>query len=633
MPLAKIKRLLIFFLFFPAIVLADESTPEEFIDKAVKGNLQNHSYWHKLLHYRRNIFFTYQSEIDDKTFFLSPDGRKDPKLELEETIRYFFSKEKEGEQPAVCEYPARYAWLNEKLNLAEALPPVRCERFLNWKEKLAPESLSLIFSSYYLNNPASMYGHTFLKLGRRGFPAGRDLADYTVNFAAETNTNNGVMFAIKGLIGGYRGKFSTTPYYIQIQKYNNMESRDLWEYKLNFSQEEIDRLVEHLWELGPHSMAYFFFNKNCSYQLLPLLEVAKPSLDLSRHYRYQTVPLETLRSVLEEGGLVSEIVSRPSHVKTMISRRSRLEKQEIKLSEMIVKKPSSAYAKRLDGITPKRQALVLESAHDLFRYKHGFYRGQPEEVQKKDQEILLLRSKIKDAVEDEKKKPVSMSPPHKGHKSDRVGLGWGVNEDESFEEFNVRAALHDLEANPDGFVNGSQLEMFHLRFRYFNDRKKLNLEELTLIEIISLSAWDKWVHPPSWHVRTGAEVARDLNLNSEESLYYGLSGGSGYSFNLLKNESVLSYFMWLGDAGLGSVFDDGYRVGAGGLTGLLVQATPRLRYHANVSALRYPTGHVGNKVKFQLTQNFALSKNSEFRIILERQNAYKELFINLHLYY
>ena len=638
------KKLLIFIFVASIIVVCPfplfsaekiNSSLQNLLNQAKEKKIAEHPYWHRLLHYRRNLIGFYRSEIDDQSFFLARNGRDDPEAELEATLKGFYQNTGEGSEEGLlsCRYKARFSWLSEQLDFPDEISNPTCSRFESWKEKLSPESASLIFSSFYLNNPASMYGHTFLKLGRRGFPKEQNLMDYTVNYAAVTNSNNGIMFALRGLTGGYPGRFSTTPYYIQIQKYNNMESRDLWEYKLNLSQAAIDRLVEHLWELGPISMSYYFLNKNCSYQLFPLLEVADPSLDISKEYVMQTVPLDTLRSVLDKKGFVTEIDSRPSHVKAMLHRRKRIGGDEIRLVEKIVKSSPSQYHTALSSLKENRRGYVLQSAHDLLRYKTGFYRDQPEEVKNKEREILLALNEIKGIDLESNYEPPNLIPPHEGHRSTRLGLGWGINEEDTFEELNLRPALHDLEADPTGFDEGSQLEMFHFRLRYINDRKKLNLEEFTLIEILSLSPYDRWVHPLSWHVRTGAEVARDLNLNSEESLTYRLAGGSGYASNFTFKNKLLTYLLWHADSALGSVFDDGYRVGLGGKGGVVFQPFSFIRYHFNSTVARYPTGHVGNVVKFQLTQNIFINKRSEFRIILERQNSYKEAVFNLHYYF
>ncbi|MBN4054296.1 DUF4105 domain-containing protein [Nitrospira defluvii] len=125
-----------------------------------------------------------------------------------------------------------------------------------------------------------MYDHAFLRLNQTNQRQKQDLLDYTVNFSADITTRNGVLFAIRGLIGGYSGRFSTTPFYIKVQSYNNIESRDLWEYHLNLSWAQTNLLVMHLWKLGSTYFNYYFLTEDYSCQLLPLIEIVDPSLHL-----------------------------------------------------------------------------------------------------------------------------------------------------------------------------------------------------------------------------------------------------------------------------------------------------------------------------------------------------------------
>ena len=41
---------------------------------ASEKSLARDSYWHRLLHYRRNLLGIYRSEINDRSFFLAPNG-------------------------------------------------------------------------------------------------------------------------------------------------------------------------------------------------------------------------------------------------------------------------------------------------------------------------------------------------------------------------------------------------------------------------------------------------------------------------------------------------------------------------------------------------------------------------------
>ena len=60
-----------------------------------------------------------------------------------------------------------------------------------------------------------------------------------------------------------------------------LENRDVWEYELNLEPHEIERLLAHTWELGFTRFDYYFFDENCSYHLLSLLDVARPGVELT----------------------------------------------------------------------------------------------------------------------------------------------------------------------------------------------------------------------------------------------------------------------------------------------------------------------------------------------------------------
>lgn len=591
--------------------------------------------WLLLLHMRRRWWGKLQSDIDDPAFFLSPQGRTDPAAEMDATLAALVSTTtvKGDEEPPACRYPARASWLKEHLSSGSGIPEVSCPRLENWKSQMNPDSLSLVFASYYMNNPSSMYGHTFLRLNQKKHLPDNQLLDYVVNYAADVTTKNGVLFAVYGLTGGYRGRFSTLPYYMKVQQYSNMESRDLWEYTLTLSSGEISSIMNHLWELGHTSMAYYFLNKNCSYQLLPLLEVGDPSLHLSDRFWVKTIPADTLRAVLAQPGLVSGVDLRPSHVRKMLDRRSRLSDSEARLAERLAtSREDPRTIQEFVALPADRQAMVLDSAYDYFRYKVGFNRDQPSEVQEQDQRLLVARSQIQGAPSPPFSFPLAV-PPDQAHKSARIGSGVGLSSRSLFQEVSIRPAMQDLEADPAGFVPGSQLEMFDLRLRFDDKRQKGYLEDFTLVNLESLSPWDRWVHSPSWKVNTGLSVARDLDRDPESSLYYGLNLGSGFTAQSHLWRRELMYGLAEADTGVGSVFNRGYRLGGGGTAGVLVEAARFWRIHLESTFLHYPVGDVGSTTKLRLVQAFTLTRNVEVRSTLERQNNYRETLLTLNLYY
>jgi hypothetical protein len=270
-------------LFFPFVANAQKTTPpylQELTEQAVRAKLYEFRYWRRLLHYRKNFFGGHTSEVDDEGFFLAKQGKTDPEAELRATLSMFFSDELVGrsQQPAQCAFIARYHWLNEKLKFDKTkLPPRPCERFHQWFDEFDAEYISMIFPSAYMGNPASMFGHTFLRVDPKDQTEQTRILAYTINYAAEVPPNPGIEYAYKGIFGKYKGFFSTIPYYLKVQEYRDIENRDIWEYRLNFSPKQIDRLLMHAWELGNAYFDYFFFKENCAYHILSLLEVADPS--------------------------------------------------------------------------------------------------------------------------------------------------------------------------------------------------------------------------------------------------------------------------------------------------------------------------------------------------------------------
>ncbi len=119
------------------------------------------------------------------------------------------------------------------------------------------------------------------------------------------------MFAYRGIFGGYPGITSIKPYYEMIRLYNDIEHRDLWEYTLNLNQQEVDTLLAHTWEIQDKNFDYYFFDENCAYRLLALIDAARPGTDLLDEVSTHAIPSDTVRWV-RDAGLLESIHYRPS---------------------------------------------------------------------------------------------------------------------------------------------------------------------------------------------------------------------------------------------------------------------------------------------------------------------------------
>ncbi|MFA5138995.1 MAG: DUF4105 domain-containing protein [Elusimicrobiota bacterium] len=566
--------------------------------------------WRLLLHADRSG----KSEAEGDAFFLSPDGARDPEAELGATLASFFS---DGQ----CRFTARYAWLKEALAFdASRLPEQACPDFQEWRGD--PESLSLIFADAYLNDPSSMYGHTFLRVDERGRSEDEHLLDYALNFSAQTEETGGLLYSLRGLTGGYPGQFSIAPYYMRTQQYSNLESRDLWEYRLDLSSRAVDLVLRHIWELGPAHFDYYFLTKNCSYQLLPVLDAADPGLGLVRWRRLGVTPVDTLRALLSRPGLVKERRYRPSFVSEMLMRRSRLSREERRLARELGRKPGSI---PLDGLPLERQAAVLDSAHDYFRYRNGFKK----EKEPMADALLSMRGRIKIPSQPLPKGEWKKAPED-GHGTARVAAGGGVHGDGPFGELSWRAALHDPLARQDGYVPDSLLEMVGVSVRFDADRK-VYLQKFDLANVVSLSPWDSWLRKPSWRLASGLRRAEELSCGESSCLAAELSGGPGLAARL-RERAPLVYALVEAECAAGSPLHLRHRVGGGGAAGVLMDLG-KSRVQVEFLHRRYFLGDAREKTQAELGWALEVRKDLELRVRLTRHTPHQEAMISLARYF
>jgi hypothetical protein len=185
------------------------------IHDAHQKHLAQSREWQVLLHYRPTSFGGWKSQADGLGFFFAGKaGKTDPDAELAATIAALLRPSvRDPTNPATmhpqCLFPARYAWIKQQLRSA-AFVDQPCPLLDTWRTGISAEAVTLVYATAYLNSPASMYGHTFLRLSR-ATGEGNPLLDYAVNFAADADTTNGLVYAIAGLTGGFQGHFYVVP--------------------------------------------------------------------------------------------------------------------------------------------------------------------------------------------------------------------------------------------------------------------------------------------------------------------------------------------------------------------------------------------------------------------------------------
>jgi hypothetical protein len=605
----------------------------QLISQAEQAKLADQREWHLLLHYRKGIFGGYESEQDDPGFFMSANGKTNPAAELAATLTQFFSAELVGrsQQPAQCAFVARYHWLKEQLKFDPTrLPPLACERFDRWYEDFEVEAISLIFPSAFLNNPASMFGHTLFRVDQKGQTEQTRILAYTINYAAEVPPNAGLAYPIRGIFGSYKGYFSTIPYYLKVQQYRDIENRDIWEYRLNLTENQMRRFLMHAWELGNAYFDYFFFKENCSYHILALLDYADPGLHLTDEFVGWTVPADTIRLVVSKPDLVSDITYRPSRSTVIKRKRESLSADERDLAHRMTQDIGELTSPAFTRLMPAKQAFLLDLASDYLRYRIETTDAPKQEWKERNRAVLTARSRLRIPSEEFTVRPFAKQP-ELGHKMHRVAIGGGWRNNDTFEEATFRGGYHDLLDPEVGYTPDAQIEMASITVRHYNRADQTRVERATLLNLLSLSPIDAVFHAPSWKLNTGMNTIRhrDCQLCSNGFVNGGIGGAK--ELRLLKRE-VLFAFAEV-EANISGAYDDMHRVGGGGTVGMLADITDRWKLMATGSYLRFPLGDKSDDFRWYVGSRFTLARNWAVRLEYNHRSHDNDVLFSVQAFF
>lgn len=506
--------------------------------------------WLHLVHYKITEEGEFHGEADGMEFYLSPRGRKSPEEEWNATLKGFQkaipqpprskldAKELESltqklDEHARCLFPARFRYLSSIYPELKKLPSIACPSFENFRRSLSARGASLIFSSYYLNNPSSAFGHTFLRLKHapeRPDTERAELLDYGINYAAVADTSNAFLYGLYGLVGFFPGTFTKLPYYYKVREYNDFESRDIWVYDLNLTQAQVDELVEHLWELGHTYFDYYFLSKNCSYHLLRVLDAVNPDWRLADKIPFYVIPSESVRAIQKTPGLVQGISFRPSMRRQFTERLKSLSSKQTDALEKVIETESSQSLP--SDLNDEDRLHVLDAAIDYFdyRYADAILRGNAAKLALK-QKFLVARSELQKPSEERVFKIPSREAPDAGHNIRRAHVSGGVQDHlGTYSDFGIRAAFHDLLDLPDGYPTSAEMSVFDLNLRYFFNDKRMQLQNFSLVQITSLSPVLRFSLPISWRFKVGLDRIQDLHCDGCLATGVHLGGGLSKGF-------------------------------------------------------------------------------------------------------
>lgn len=570
-------------------------------------------YWQRLLRDPSPDDGRYASNVTLPGFFLAADGARDAEAELRATLIALAAPDTTGrDDHAACRFPARRQWLAQKLPDQSAhWPRPACPAVSAWLQGLDVAQATLVFASDYLNNPSSMFGHTLLRLDASTQTDDTRLLAYAINYSAQTNTSNGLEFAYKGLTGGYPGAFSLLPYYEKVKEYNDWESRDLWEYELNLSRDEVRTLVLTYRDWEGVTSPYYFLSRNCSYELLGLLEMARPGLRLQARFPVAAIPSDTLRAVLEQPGLLKRVTWRAASGTRQAATMARNDHATNRAALALMTEPE----KTLLALTSMQQARALELAHDDLYVRHVNREAHADSPVKLRQ-LLQRRSRMD--VPDQRVAPErpAVDPAH-GHDTARWSLGTGHDHENSL-RIGLRPAYHDwLDPSP-GYRAGARVDFLDLNLRA--GPSGLGVHSASVVAIDSLAPLNPLRTPLSWSVRLGVDQAlSDRSGDPRNHTISVFEGGAGVAIQMA---GQTCYGQSHSDLRGARALHKGWEIGSGARLGcngsLSLSGLPEMRWLLEARSMyRWPDAAWGQELRSGL--QFPLNPAQALRLELRRE--------------
>ncbi|WP_180107130.1 MULTISPECIES: DUF4105 domain-containing protein [unclassified Acinetobacter] len=576
---------------------------QRYIELAQSKKLSEHISWQRLLYTDHKG----QSEVAFSGYFLAENGRQNAQAELEADVAALFQTA-EPNQAFRCRFPARSQWLMQELSIrSEQLPVVSCPEFDEWFGKIKPYKATLIYATDFMGNPSSMFGHTLLRLDPKDQKE-LNLVSFAINYAATVAGEDNWSYAWKGLTGQYPGEYSLMPYYRKVKEYGDFESRDLWEYELALTEQETSYLVKHIWEMQNVSFPYYFASDNCAYRLLGLMDLVRPTLNLTEKFKVASIPVETIKAINDEQ-LIQAAVYRPALETQLLSQAQqhgyRLAREAHKLAEIEPAMMSTALAQ----FNEAEQAKILEMAYDHLYLLLIGRKVSAEETQPKLRQILALRSQSSQPKQRTEPKQPSLDPVN-GHHARNFSAAVGEVQGEKYIELGHRQAYHDLIDPQGGFRIGTQLMFWDGSIQYRDDQLKLN--HFDFLSVNSYNPITPFKTPLSWGFNFGwQQVSVDAGQFSETKQHgvAELKAQSGYSW-ANQERTHLCYVQSQMQVQGGKSLDDGWRVGLGPTLGC-----------QNIWSEKFNSLVQAELPYWEDTHQWNLKLDAELQYIVNQQNA------------
>ena len=593
----------------PAGALATQLDKLTNAKSAIEMGMYKTPQWLALLHYKKQGD-GWKSRISDPLFYLAQDGRYNPQSELTKMVLGMFDSSDPNFDIVACRFPARAEWILKYLRISDE--KFKCEENRILLEQINPKRAVIVFPAPRTRGVGAMFGHTLLRFDADGRSP---LLSYSINYAAHTERAGFSKVVWKGLTGGFYGRFSFMPYYRKLKEYREMEERDVWEYPLDLTADEVRMMVLHAIELRDVSSEYYFLDENCALLMLALIDVARPSIALVEHYAnrsaFWVVPSDTIQN-LWSAGIAKQPLYKPSIATKLNFISAKTNPKIVRFAIDLLDHDSSVL---LDNFTQDEIKIANAIAALALQYRFSRLELHQEEFMTK---FSKLANEGQLSTDEDTPLPF---PPHEGHSAGRFQIGAGYANESSFIEIGLRPAYHNKDDHPIGYPSGAELEFLNLRGRYLPNKNSIRLQEATLFKIASLMPYNPFTTSTSWQFNIGA--SRHYLHDGVDHLLLDISIGTGISGK--SDPFGLLYCMLTGSLIAGKGLSKNFDVAPGIEVGFIKQLSDNLQSSASLSMNYF--GVSENEIVTRLNggMSYKVSRNSAVKIseVVELQGVEK----------
>lgn len=490
---------------------------DRLMEKAIAEEIYKLPGWSALLHSKNGY-----TNISDPQFLLSYRNFS-LASELKQTINFLY----EGNPNNVCRFPARYYWLRQHLDIPE-LPLDACPDVLEFRQKSPLNNISIVFASESVSQPASMLGHSFLKLSGKD-NQGKEVT-HAITFYTDVNTYNLPKLLFDSLIIGKQGYFALAPYAEMQQRYVDNEQRNLWEYTLLLNDFQIELIRLHLLELKDTKLTYFFQKYNCATLLNFVLSLTDKSMPDNVWW---LTPKDLIKNAQHAGLINSTRIVTPSRwlyraiatqipLQTQRTIRQKIIQGEIdnnffepnNEASFIQLELARAYNQYAYHAKELNNSVWAENENSLSKIKEHFFT-----------DMLLSSNDKKNPINTPEDRQVSLSTQNDNGEQSLILTALPVS--------------HTLLDDNRGYAAESSLQLFSTSLKAPFSGGQLSLNQLVFFDMKSLMPYDEFTGGKSGQLHIAIEPHKNSQL--ENIQVFTTSGALGITNRIVPDVDLFSF--------------------------------------------------------------------------------------------